>query len=93
MPSMTEMPGGSGDPGSAILFSFWTVSFSVCNGKGISVWIVSAETDSAYFPLGGSSVSISTVKGTSASSSAENDTLCFSSGEAGIALGILFSRF
>ena len=93
MPSMTEMPGGSGDLGSAILFSCWTTSFSVSNGTGISVWIVSAETDSADSPSGGSSVSIRTVKGTSASSSAENDTLCFFSGEAGIALCVILSRF
>ena len=75
MPSMTEMPGGSGDPGSAILFSFLTVSFSVSNSKGVSVWIVSAETDSADITSGGSSVSMSTVCGTCASSSAENDAL------------------
>ena len=90
MPSVTKMPGGSGDPGSAILFSFWTVSFSVSNGKGVSVWIVSAETDLADITSGGSSVSMSTVCGTSASSSAENDTLCFFSGEA---LGVILSRF
>ena len=52
MPFMTEMPGGSGDPGSAILFSCWTVSFFISNGKGISVWIVSAETDSADIASG-----------------------------------------
>ena len=61
MPSMTKMPGGSGDPGSAILFSCWTVSFSVSNGKGISVWSVSADADSADITSGGSSVSMSTV--------------------------------
>ena len=93
MPSMTEMVGGSGDLGSAILFSFWTVSLSVCSGEGISVWIVSADADSAESTPGGSSVSTSTVKGTSASSSAENDTLCFFDGEAGIALGVILSRF
>ena len=61
MPSMTEMPGGSGDPESAILFPFWTVYSSVSNGKGISVWIVSADADSADITSGGSSVSMSTV--------------------------------
>ena len=35
---------------------------------------MSAETDSADITSDGSSVSMSTVKGTSASSSAENDT-------------------
>ena len=54
---------------------------------------MSAETDSADSPSGGSSVSMSTVKGTSASSSAENYTLCFFSGEAGIALGVILSSF
>ena len=93
MPSMTEMPGGSGDPGSAVLLSFWTVSLSVSNGKGISVWSVSADADSADITSGGSSVSMSTVCGTCASSSAENDTLCFFSGEAGIALGVILSMF
>ena len=61
MPSMTEMPGSSGDLGSAILFSYWTVSFSVSNGTGISVWIVSADADSADITSRGSSVSMSTV--------------------------------
>ena len=53
------------------------MSFSVSNGKGISIWIVSADADSADITSGGSSVSMSTVCGTCASSSAENDTLCF----------------
>ena len=69
------------------------MSLSVSNGKGISVWIVSAETDSADSTSGGSSVSISTVKGTSASSSAENDTLYFFDGVVGITLGVILSRF
>ena len=46
---------------------------------------MSAETDSADTIPGGSSVSMSTVKG--------NDTLCFFDGVVGIALGVIWSRF
>ena len=54
---------------------------------------MSAKTDSADTIPGGSSVSMSTVKGTCAPFSAENDTLCFFDGVVGIALGVIWSRF